>query len=245
MTGQPENRRRRGGFATTRWSLVLAAGDRDAPDAAEALAELCRAYWYPLYAYVRRWGRNPQDAQDLTQEFLTRVIERQYLRQADPGRGRFRSFLLASLKHFLSNERERERALKRGGGVAVLPFEIETAEGRYQCEPADEETPDRLFERRWALELLVRVLDRLRAEQEQAGRLGFFETVRDLLTEGRADQPYAGLAASLGMSEGALRVAVHRLRRRYGELLRQAIGETVADPAEVDEEIRYLFAALR
>jgi len=240
--GEPQ---RDGHFATTHWSLVLAAGETTAPAAQDALAELCGTYWYPLYAYVRRWGYSADDAQDLTQEFFARVLEKHYLRQADPARGRFRSFLLASLKHFLANERDRARAQKRGGGAAPLPFEFETAEGRYTREPPDDETPDRIFERRWALALLERVLGRLRDENYEAGKTVLFDRVRDLLTEGRAEVPYVEIAASLGMSEGALKVAVHRLRRRYGELLRETIGETVADPAEIDDEIRYLFTALQ
>ena len=194
---------------------------------------------------MRRWGYSADDAQDLTQEFFARVLEKHYIRQADPARGRFRSFLLASLKHFLSNERDRARAQKRGGGAAPLPFELETAEGRYTREPPDDETPDRIFERRWALALLERVLGRLRDENYAAGKAELFDRVRDLLTEGRAEVPYVDIAVTLGMSEGALKVAVHRLRRRYGELLRETIGETVADAAEIDDEIRYLFSALQ
>jgi len=245
MTDQRAQPPRGGRFATTRWTLVATAGETSAPGAADALAQLCESYWYPLYAYVRRWGYPADEAQDLTQEFFARLLEKRYLQQADPARGRFRSFLLASLKHFLSNERDRARAQKRGGGVAPLSFDVETAEGRYRREPPDIETPDRVFERRWALTLLDRVLGSLAEEHHRAGKGPFFERVRDLLTEGRADAPYAEIAVALGTTEGALKVAVHRLRRRYGELLREAIAETVADPADVDDEIRYLFAALQ
>jgi len=231
-------------FATTRWSMVVAAGARATPRSEEALARLCEAYWYPLYAYVRRWGYTADEAQDLTQEFFARLMEKGYLRQADPHRGRFRSFLLAALKHFLANERDRAGAQKRGGGRPPLPLEIETAEGRYSLEPVDPETPEKIFERRWALILLDKVLSRLRDEYHRTGRGALFDVLKDLLTSGKADETYARLGAELGMSEGAVKVAVHRLRRRFGELLREEIAETVADPQDVDDEIRYLFTAL-
>ena len=231
-------------FDTTHWSLVVAAGAKATPHSEEALARLCEAYWYPLYAYVRRWGYTSDEAQDLTQEFFARLMEKEYLRQADPHRGRFRSFLLAALKHFLANERDRAGAQKRGGGRPPLPLEIETAEGRYSLEPADPETPEKIFERRWALILLDKVLSRLRDEYHRTNRSALFDVLKDLLTSGKAGEPYARLGAELGMSEGAVKVAVHRLRRRFGELLREEIAETVADPQDVDDEIRYLFTAL-
>jgi RNA polymerase sigma factor (sigma-70 family) len=231
-------------FATTHWSLVVDAGARATPHAEEALARLCEAYWYPLYAYVRRWGYGADEAQDLTQEFFARLMEKGYLRQADPHRGRFRSFLLAALKHFLANERDRAGAQKRGGGRPALPLEIETAEGRYSLEPADPETPETIFERRWALILLDKVLSRLRDEYRRTDRGALFDVLKDLLTSGKTDEPYARLGAELGMSEGAVKVAVHRLRRRFGELLREEIAQTVADSRDVDDEIRYLFTTL-
>jgi RNA polymerase sigma factor (sigma-70 family) len=232
-------------FATTRWSVVLAAGHASTGDSREALARLCESYWYPLYAYVRRWGYDADQAQDLTQEFFARLLEKHYLRAADPARGRFRSFLLASLKHFLSNERDRVGAAKRGGRATVVPLEFETAEGRYSREPVDAETPESIYERRWALILLERTLGRLRREFEAAGRNVLFARLEGHLTGDQQTVPYAELCAELGMSEGAIKVAVHRLRRRFGALLREEISETVSDPAEVDDEIRDLFRALK
>jgi RNA polymerase sigma-70 factor (ECF subfamily) len=231
-------------FATTRWSQVLAAGRAQTTSSRGALAGLCEAYWYPLYAYVRRWGHGPDEAQDLTQEFFTRLLEKHYLRDADPTRGRFRSFLLASLKHFLSNERDRATAVKRGGRAQIVPLEIETAEGLYRLEPPDADTPEKVFERRWALMLLERTLGRLRDEFEAGGRREVFARLEGYLTGERDTVPYAQLAAELGMTEGAIKVAVHRLRKRFGALLREEIGDTVSDPAQVDDEIRELFRIL-
>jgi RNA polymerase sigma factor (sigma-70 family) len=230
-------------FATTHWSMVLEARHATTPASRDALARLCETYWYPLYAYVRRWGHQADDAADLTQEFFARLLEKEYLRDVDPARGRFRSFLLAAMKHFLLNERDRANAARRGGGVAPLSLEFETAEGRYRIEPPDRLTPDKAFERQWARTVLERTMDRLRREQEEAGKLPAFGRLQGALT-GETDMAYAEIGAALGMSEGAVKVAVHRLRRRFGELLRQEIAETIADPAEVDDEIRYLFAAL-
>ena len=232
-------------FATTRWSQVLAAGHAPSSDSREALARLCEAYWYPLYSYVRRWGYDADQAQDLTQAFFATLLEKHYLRAADPSRGRFRSFLLASLKHFLSNEPDRAGAAKRGGRATVVPLEFETAEGRYVREPADNETPETTYERRWALTLLERTLGRLRREYETSGKHNLFARLEGHLTGEQEALPYAELCAELEMSEGAIKVAMHRLRRRFGALLRDEIGETVADPAEVDDEIRELFRALR
>lgn len=233
----------RGRFATTRWSVVLQAGEREGAASEEALAALCEVYWYPLYSFVRRWGHSADDAQDLTQEFFARLLEKGALRAATPSRGRFRSFLLAALKHFLSNERERTNALKRGGGRPPLPLEFETAEGRYSLEPAGQGDPEQAFERQWALAVLAETLRRLEAEQANAGKLDVFARLKGELT-GDRELSYADLGKQLGMSEGAVKVAVHRLRRRFGELLRKEIAGTVSDPQEVDDEIRYLFAAL-
>jgi RNA polymerase sigma factor (sigma-70 family) len=231
-------------FVTTRWSQVLAAGSEPTLSSRDALARLCEVYWYPLYAYVRRWGYDADEAQDLTQEFFARLLEKHYLRAADPARGRFRSFLLASLKHFLSNERDRQTAVKRGGRVTIIPLEFENAEGRYQLEPPDAETPETIYERRWALTLLDRTLGRLRDEFEEAGKAALFGRLEGYLTGEQETVPYAELAAELGMSEGAVKVTVHRLRRRFGALLREEIAETVSDPVEVDGEIRELFRSL-
>lgn len=230
-------------FATTRWSLVAAARDPAAPDSRQALADLCRAYWYPVYAYVRRRGHGHHAAQDLTQAFFTRLLARNDLAAADQTRGRFRSFLLTACQHFLANEHDRDTAKKRGGGKAHVPLDFEGADGRYSLEPADETTPERLFDRRWALELLDRAVTELRAEYEQSGRGKLFDALKDSLAGG-AEAGYAELAAGLGMTEGAVKVAVHRLRQRYKDRLRAVIADTVATPEEVDDEIRALFAAL-
>jgi RNA polymerase sigma factor (sigma-70 family) len=229
-------------FPATRWTFVVAAGDPRRKDARSALISLCESYWYPLYAYLRRRGYPADPAQDLTQEFFTRVLEGGYLDRADPEKGRFRSFLLTSLKHFVADEEDRQRARKRGGGQLV-PFEFSSGEERYQHEPAHEETPERIFERRWALSVLDRVLEKLRDEFVQHGRLEHFERLKIFLL-GQSDAPYAALALEMNTSEGALKVAIHRLRKRYRELFRQEIADTVADPAEVESELRYLAAAL-
>jgi RNA polymerase sigma factor (sigma-70 family) len=231
-------------FATTRWTLVLAAGQRGSPQSSAALATLCENYWYPLYAYVRRRGYEADEAQDFTQAFFTRLLERNDLAAADPRRGRFRSFLLTSLKHFLANEWDRNRAQKRGGGRAALSIDFGTAEERYRAEPAHDLTPEKIFERRWALVLLENVLARLHDESAQAGTADSFDRLKGFLTGEQSAGTYGQLAAELNMSEGAVKVAVHRLRRRYRELLRAEIEETVADPDEIDQEIRALFSAL-
>jgi RNA polymerase sigma factor (sigma-70 family) len=231
-------------FPTTRWSLVLQAGDADAPLAEESLAELCGAYWYPLYAYVRRRGHGPEEARDLTQDFFARAIEKGLLAEADPSRGRFRSFLRTVCAHFLANRRDWDRAKKRGGGQAVVSIDAADAESRYSRELADGLTPERIFDRSWALTLLGRVLDRLGREYDEAGKAAVFEALRGVLSEDPDAPSYAAVASRLRTSEGAARVAAHRLRRRYGELLRQEIAATVAEPADVDDEIRNLFAAL-
>ena len=231
-------------FATTHWSLVVSAGSDSSPEGRAALESLCASYWYPLYAFARRGGAEAHAAQDLVQGFFAELLEKDWIRQADRGRGRFRTFLLAAFRHHASHEREKARALKRGGGRKVLPLDFETGEGRYQLEPADERTPERLFERRWALTLLDAALARLREEHERSGRLDLFEALRGTLVAGGASSPWAEVGAKLGMTEGAVKVAAHRLRRRYREVLRRAIGETVADPSEVDDEIRHLMESL-
>jgi RNA polymerase sigma factor (sigma-70 family) len=229
-------------FPTTRWTFVLAAGDPHRKEARAALVSLCENYWYPLYAYLRRRGYPADQAQDLTQEFFTRVLEGRYLNRADPSKGRFRSFILTSLKFFVADEGDRQRALKRGGGT-VASLEVSSGEERYQLEPAHDETPERIFERRWALSVLDRVVERLREEFRQHGRPEHFERLKVFLL-GESDASYARLAQEMNTSEGALRVAIHRLRRRYRELFRQEIADTVADSSEVESELRYLAAAL-
>jgi RNA polymerase sigma-70 factor (ECF subfamily) len=245
MSLTPPERLTPGQFPSTHWSKVIAAGDPRAPEARESLAALCAAYWYPLYAYIRRRGHTSEQAQDLTQEFFALVLERGLLSRADPERGRFRSFLRAVCGRYLVNQGARANAQKRGGGRSALPIDTFEAEGRYAHELADESTAQQIFDRTWALTLLGRVLDRLRREYEDAGRGTTFEELRGVLIEESPAAPYATIAGRLGTSEGAVRVAVHRLRRRYGVLLRQEIAATVEDPADVDDEIRALFAALQ
>ena len=234
-------------FPTTRWSRILAArdGDSDASEARGALADLCRAYWYPLYAFIRRRGHDPESSRDLTQEFFARLIEADFLAGVDRARGKFRSFLLAACTHFLANRRDFERAAKRGGGRRVLSIDAAEAEGRYGLEPSHRLTPEALFARRWALTVLSQTLDRLRDEHRAAGpaQLARFEALRATLTGDGGRVPHAELAVRLGLTEGAVQVAVHRLRRRYREVLRDLIAATVDDPSEIDDEIRDLFAA--
>src|ERR1700685_1112185 len=229
-------------FPTTRWTLVLAAGDPGRKEARSALVSLCENYWYPLYAYLRRRGYSADEAQDLTQEFFIRVLEGRYLDRADPEKGRFRAFLLTSMKFFLADEADRNRALKRGGGM-VLSLEFSSGEDWYQREPAHDETPERIFERRWALSLIDRVVEKLREEYVNHGRPEHFERLKVFLL-GHSDAPYAALAQEMNTSEGALKVAIHRLRKRYRELFRQEIADTVADPADVESELRFLAAVM-
>jgi DNA-directed RNA polymerase specialized sigma24 family protein len=231
-------------FPTTRWSRIAAAGDGDVPEAREALAALCAAYWYPLYAFIRRKGHGPDEALDLTQEYFARLLERGTFAAADPGKGRFRSFLLADCTHFLAHRRERDRALKRGGGIPPLSIDARDAEGRYLREPSHSRTPERLFERDWALSLLDGVLARLRREYHESGRGEVFDVLKVALTGSPHSISQAELAARLAISAGAVQVAVHRLRKRYRALVREAIAATVADESEVEAEIRDLFAAL-
>ena len=229
-------------FPTTRWTLVVAASDPQRKEARSALASLCENYWYPLYSYLRRRGYPADQAQDLTQEFFVRVLEGRYLDRAEPAKGRFRCFLLTSLKFFVADEGDRARAQKRGGGI-VEPLEFQSGEERYQREPTHDETPERVFERRWALSVIDRVIEKLREEFVHHGRPEHFERLKMFLLE-RSDAPYAGLAHEMKTSEGALKVAIHRLRKRYRELFRQEIADTVADPAEVESELRFLAAVL-
>lgn len=230
-------------FVTTRWTVVLAAGRRSAPSADAALEELCRTYWYPLYVFVRRRGYSREDAEDLTQEFFRRLLLKNYIEGLSGERGRFRAFLLAALKHFLANEWDRANREKRGGGAAPLPLNWQDADARYGGSLADNLSPDRLYDREWAVALLERVLARLGEEAAGEGRAELFRHTRPFLMVGKGAIPYAGAAAALGLAEGAVRVAVHRLRRRYRELLRDEIGQTLSDPAQTDEEMAALFNA--
>lgn len=231
-------------FVTTHWSVVLTAGRSDTTRAHAALSRLCKSYWYPLYTYVRRRGHSPEDAQDLTQEFFAHLLERNWVGKADQMKGRFRSFLLSTMNHFLADEWDKARAQKRGGGVPLVPLQLDTAETRYGLEPADNVTPERSFELRWALTLLEEVLKRLQAEYEQEGKADLFAALNPCLVGERTSQPYAELAKKLGVNESTVKSAVHRLRQRYRQLLRDEIAQTVATPDEVDEELRHLFAVL-
>ena len=237
-------------FAATRWSVVLAAaGQADADGGRDtrtrrALEELAQAYWFPLYAFVRRQGESPAAAEDLVQEFFTRLLEKKYLAQVDRSKGRFRSFLLAAMKHFMSKERDRLRAQKRGGGAKVIALDGLDAEARYAVEPVDDLTPERLFDRRWALAVLDQVMGRLGGEYAAGGKGKLYQTVEACLTRGIGAVDYDQAARELGMNEAAIRVAVHRLRRRYRDLLRKEIAQTVDSPEQVEEEISYLLNCL-
>ncbi|MFN0068065.1 MAG: RNA polymerase sigma factor [Limisphaerales bacterium] len=233
-----------GGFDTTHWSVVLAAGARETKQAEAALETLCLTYWYPLYAYVRRRGHGPEDAQDLTQEFFARLLAKEYFRRADRERGRFRSFLLKSLQHFLVNEWVRGQARKRGGGEKLIPLDEALAERLYQQEPATPHPPESLYDRRWAVTLLDRAMERLGADYAAAGKRGLFDQLKGLLLTEGSGGIYREKALQAGMSEGAVKVAVHRLRHRFGEAVRAEIAQTVATPAEVEEELRGLLAAM-
>jgi RNA polymerase sigma-70 factor (ECF subfamily) len=231
-------------FPTTRWSRIAAAGGPPSPEGRQALAELCAAYWYPVYALIRRSGHREADALDLTQDYFARLLERPVLAAADPARGRFRAFLRADCGRLLADARRRARARRRGGGLAVLSIDARDAEGRYLREPADAATPERTFDRAWATTTLDAVLARLRREYEGSGRGATFEVLKVALTERARAVPHRVLAERLGTTEGAAQVAVHRLRRRYRDLVREAVAGTVADPADVEDELRDLFAAL-
>jgi RNA polymerase sigma-70 factor (ECF subfamily) len=232
-------------FATTHWSVVVEAGQSDSPKASQAMAQLCQIYWYPLYAYVRRKGYQAPDAQDLTQEFFARLLARNYVTGADRSRGKFRSYLLGALEHFLAKEWRRTHAEKRGGGRAAFSLDEMDAENRYLLEPTHELTPAKIFDRRWATILLDEAMARLSKECQADQKGNLFEAVKPLLSGDSAGASYAEIARSLNMTEGALKVAVHRLRQRYGDLVRAEIAQTVADPKEVDQELHYLLAALR
>lgn len=233
-----------GRFATTHWSVVLTAGSPSSPNYKQALSNLCQTYWFPLYAYLRRQGHDTHQAKDYTQAFFASLLEKRGLRLADPKRGKFRSFLLTALKHFVANERDRAQAQKRGGGRKVLSLTFENAENQYALEPAHQLSPEKLFERSWALTVLERTMTRLQAESAGAKKRKAFNLLKVYLTAETGSIPYRDVAAELDMTEGAVKVAVHRLRRRYRELLRDEIAQTVTAEDEIDEEIRDLFAAL-
>jgi RNA polymerase sigma factor (sigma-70 family) len=230
-------------FATTHWSVVLAARDEKSPAATAALERLCRSYWYPLYAYVRREGYGPADAQDLTQEFFARLLERNSLAHVTPEKGKFRSFLLATLRHFLSDQRDRVRAAKRGGGMKLLSLDAEEAENRFRLEPVEHLDAEKIYERRWAMTLLEQALNRLREESTVASNGELFDHLRSFVA-GDSEVTFGEAASELGLSDGAVKSAVHRLRQRYRELVREEIAHTVDDPAEVDTEIRYLITVM-
>ena len=233
-----------GRFATTHWSVVRSAGRPDSVHYRQALETLCRTYWFPLYAYLRRHGYGAEAAEEHTQAFFARLLEKRGLRLADPARGKFRSFLLAALKHFVANELKRAKALKRGGRMKTLSLNFEKAESQYALEPADRLTPEKLFERSWALTVLERTMGRLADESKAADKQKLFDRLKIYLTTDRGSVPYAEVAPELGMTEGAMKVAVHRLKKRYRELLRDEIAQTVEYEEQVDEEIRELFKAL-
>lgn len=230
-------------FATTHWTVVLAAGQRHTPQSDGALEELCRTYWFPLYAYVRRRGYAKADAEDLVQAFFARLLEKNFLASLNSERGKFRAFLLVSLKHFLANEWDKAHAQKRGGGAALLLLDWQTADTKFQVAEQNELGPDKAFDREWALALLARVIERLQQECAAEGKGKLFEQLKVFLMAGKSESAQAEVARALGMEEGAVRVAVHRLRKRYRALLRDEIANTLSDAAMVDEEMRALFGA--
>jgi RNA polymerase sigma factor (sigma-70 family) len=230
-------------FATTHWTVVLAAGKRHTPQSDRALEELCRTYWFPLYAYVRRRGHNKQDAEDSVQEFFARFLAKNYLAGLSVERGRFRAFLLASLKHFLINEWKKSQRLKRGGGGKNLSLDWQTADTQFQVAATNEPSPDKAFDREWALALLAKVIGRLQKECEADGKAKLFGQLKMFLMAGKSETAQSEIAKVLGMEEGAVRVAVHRLRKRYRQLLRDEISQTLTDPAQGDEEMHTLFGA--
>jgi RNA polymerase sigma-70 factor (ECF subfamily) len=225
--------------------VVLAAGDGDSVPARRALEALCGVYWYPIYVYVRRKGHGPDDAEDLTQEFFAQFIAKELLRLADRNKGRFRTFLLATLDHFLAREWSRAHRQKRGGQFTFVSLDQPSPEERYRLEPVDHETPEKKFTKQWALAVLQNALVALEKESAAAGKRAFFDEVRGVLSDDPDDGAYAGIGGRLGMTEGAVRVAVHRLRRRYGELLRDEVAQTVGSASEAEDELRHLMRVLR
>jgi RNA polymerase sigma-70 factor (ECF subfamily) len=233
-----------GAFSATHWSIVLAASGNDLSRATAALERLCRTYWYPIYAFVRRRGFGPHDAEDLTQGFFAFLLEKETLKKVDRAKGKFRTFLLAALTNFLANEHDKRQTLKRGGRREIVSLDETVAEGRYLREPVESLTPEKLFERRWANVLVEQVLARLKEEYAASGKADVFAKLEPALTRDTGAGAYAEWVKELGMSEGAVKVALHRLRRRFGEVLRSEIAHTVSSPEEIDDEIRHLFAAI-
>ena len=231
-------------FATTRWTIVLAAGDRHNQDSRQALETLCGTYWTPVYSFVRRRGHSADEAQDLTQGFFTRLLEKQSLAAANRERGKFRSFLLSSVKNYLANEWDRSQAQKRGGGTQAVPIDAESAERLYSPQRAPQESPEKIFERRWAAALVEQVFSRMHEDAQAAGQLKAFERIKAFLTGEAVGVRYQDVAEELNLSEAAVKVRVHRLRRRFGDLLRQEVAQTVQSPDQVEAEIRYLFSAV-
>jgi RNA polymerase sigma-70 factor (ECF subfamily) len=231
-------------FATTHWSIVLAARDGEQSHAHDALARLCECYWYPLYAFLRRHGYSPPDAEDLTQSFLAYLLGKDFLARVRPEYGRFRSFLLAALNHFISDQRDREHRQKRGGGKPLISLDAACAEQRYRLEPVEESNPQRLYERRWALTIVETTLQRLEAEAVAAGKMDLFLTLKPCLVGERSSGGYSRVAETVGLSEGAVKVAVHRLRQRFRELFREEIAHSVSEPSEIEEEIQFLIRVL-
>lgn len=228
-------------FATTHWSVVLAAGDRRRDDAQRALTKLCEAYWYPLYGYVRRRVESVDDAHDLTQAFFERLLKKNYLAEADPQRGRFRAFLLTAFKHFLSKEWEKAKAQKRGGGRSPISLDFAYGDSQLTLQPAGGLTAEQMYERQWAITLLSRVMQRLERELEKAGKRSQFERLKDFIVITKNDTSYADVASELGMTESAARMATSRMRRRYRQFLRVEIAQTVSSQEDIDDEIRQLF----
>ena len=231
-------------FPTTRWSMILAARDGSTTEARAALEELCRDYWPPIYAFVRHIGHDPDEALDLTQGYFERLLEKDFLRSVDPRAGRFRSFVLVSVKHHISHERERSRAQKRGGRAIQLSLDADEAERRYRAQAVDYETPERTFERRWAITVLDRAMERVRDGYASRGKLDEFDELKPMLTGTPEPGHYHDLAVRLAVTDSAIKVAVHRLRRRFGEALRHEVEELVASPDEVENEMREILAAL-
>jgi len=227
---------------TTRWSVILLAGQEQGSKAEKALATLCETYWFPLYAYIRRRGHSAAEAQDLTQEFFAALIDKKVVAAADQERGRFRAFLLTACKHFLSKQRDKARAQKRGGGRKPLSLDLALGESRYVAEPADTLTPEQLYDREWAVDLLKRVISRLEEEMVKSGKSDWFERLKAFIVAGHENTTYGEVAESLGTTEAAIKMAVHRMRKRYGKLLREEIAETLEHGADVEDEIRSLFA---
>ncbi|SPE56257.1 RNA polymerase, sigma-24 subunit, ECF subfamily [Verrucomicrobia bacterium] len=236
---------RAGIFATTHWSLIVSVQGPDSPESSAALEQLCRTYWPPLYAFARCRGHSPEDARDLTQQFFARLLEKDYLRTVHPARGKFRTFLLTAMQHFLANEWTRARRQKRGGGQVLFSLDDDSAGAAYGGEPADEMTAEKILDRRWAMTVLEVTMSNLAKECSAAGKAALFDSLKHTLAGEKSKNTMHNVADRLSMSEGAVKIALHRLRRRYGELLREEIARTVSRPEEIEEELRHLRAALR